>query len=50
MLLLARFLRLCVPSLLRFGVARMEPVPAEIVDKARTRAARGKRLGDLDEG
>ena len=50
MLLLARFLRLCVPSLLRFGVARMEPVPADIVEKARARAARGKRLGDLDEG
>ena len=49
MLLAARFLRLFVPSLLRFGVARMEPVPAEIVEQARARAAKGKRLGDLDE-
>src|SRR5437870_3434969 len=48
MLLTARFLRLFVPSLLRFGMARMEPVPAEIVEQARARAARGKRLGDLE--
>src|SRR5213594_15936 len=49
-LVMARFLRLFLPSLLRFGIARMEPVPAEIVEKARSRAAKGKRLGDLDEG
>ena len=48
MLLAGRFLRLFLPSLLRFGIARMEPVPAEIVEQARARAASGKRLGDLE--
>ena len=38
------------PSLLRFGMAKSDPVPAEIVDRARARAAKGKRLGDLSEG
>src|SRR5439155_1630527 len=31
MLLVARFLRLFVPSLLRFGMAKTDPVPAEVV-------------------
>ena len=49
-LVMARFLRLFFPSVLRYGIARMEPVPGEIVDRARARAGRGKRLGELDEG
>jgi len=47
MLLVARFLRLFVPSLLRFGMAKTDPVPAEVVERARARAQKGKRLGDL---
>ena len=50
MLLMARFLRLFLPSLLRFGLAKSDPVPAEVVERARARALRGKRLGDLSEG
>jgi short-subunit dehydrogenase len=46
-LVTARILRLLVPSVLRLGMARMEPVPAEVVDRARARARLGKRLGDL---
>src|SRR5437660_9440534 len=49
MLLVARFLRLFVPSLLRFGMAKTDPVPAEVVERARARAQQGKRLGDLSE-
>ena len=49
-LLAARLLRLFAPVLLRMGMRRMDPVPAEIVSKARERAERGKRLGDLGEG
>jgi short-subunit dehydrogenase len=48
-LLTARFLRLFLPRLLRAGMARMDPVPGEIVEKARARALRGRRLGDLRE-
>jgi short-subunit dehydrogenase len=47
MLSTARFLRLFLPALLRFGMAKADPVPAEIVSKARARAAQGKRLGDV---
>jgi len=50
MLLTARFLRLFLPPLLRFGMAKTDPVPAEVVEKARARALKGKRLGDLSEG
>ena len=50
MLVTARFLRLALPSLLRFGMAKSDPVPPEVVEKARARAAKGKRLGDLSEG
>jgi len=50
MLLTARALRLFFPGLLRFGMAKSDPVPAEIVERARARAAKGKRLGDLSEG
>jgi short-subunit dehydrogenase len=50
MLATARLLRLVFPSLLRFGMARADPVPPEVVERARARARRGKRLGDLSEG
>ena len=50
MLVTARLLRLLAPPLLRFGMAKSDPVPAEIVEKARARSRRGKRLGDLTEG
>ena len=49
MLLTARFLRLFFPSLLRLGMAKTDPVPPEIVDQAKARARKGKRLGDLSE-
>src|SRR5207247_10276475 len=35
MLLMARFLRLFVPSLLRFGMAKTDPVPAAGVERPR---------------
>jgi len=47
MLITARVLRLFFPSLLRFGMAKTDPVPSEVIDKARARAHAGKRLGDL---
>jgi short-subunit dehydrogenase len=50
MLVTARFLRLFLPSLLRFGMARSDPVPPEIVARARARAAQGKRLGNPGDG
>jgi short-subunit dehydrogenase len=46
-LMAARFLRLFLPSVLRFGMSKHEPVPAEVVERARTRAAAGKRLGEV---
>ncbi|MFI5365160.1 MAG: SDR family NAD(P)-dependent oxidoreductase [Candidatus Binatia bacterium] len=49
MLLTARFLRLVFPSLLRFGMAKTDPVPPAIVEAARARARAGKRLGDMGE-
>ncbi len=49
MLMTARGLRLLFPGVLRFGMAKSDPVPAEIVEKARARALKGKRLGDLSE-
>jgi hypothetical protein len=45
----ARFLRLVAPAILRKGMAQHEPVPADVVAKARARAAKGKRLGDLSD-
>jgi len=48
-LVTARFLRLVLPSVLRMGMARMEPVPRDVVDRARARARLGKRLGDLSD-
>ena len=49
-LMSARALRLVAPAVLRMGMNRMEPVPPEVVDRARERARRGKRNGDLSEG
>jgi short-subunit dehydrogenase len=40
-LIAARWLRLLAPSLLRRGMARMDPVPAEVIDRARARAQEG---------
>jgi short-subunit dehydrogenase len=49
LLLTARALRLCLPAILRRGMAATEAVPPEIVERARQRAAQGRRLGDIDE-
>ncbi len=46
----ARWLRLAAPALLRSGMRRLDPVPPEVVERARERARRGRRLGDLSEG
>jgi short-subunit dehydrogenase len=46
-LVTARFLRLVFPSVLRYGMAKSDPVPREVVERARARAGKGKRLGDL---
>jgi short-subunit dehydrogenase len=46
-LMLARLLRFAFPGLLRLGLSRMDPVPDEVIERARERARRGKRLGDL---
>jgi len=45
----ARCLRFAAPALLRFGMRRMDPVPPAVIERARERARRGKRLGDLSE-
>jgi hypothetical protein len=44
----ARVLRRVWPWMLRAGMRRMDPVPAEVVERARERARRGWRLGRLD--
>ncbi|MCX8072747.1 MAG: SDR family NAD(P)-dependent oxidoreductase [Candidatus Binatia bacterium] len=49
MLLTARLLRLALPSVLRWGMQRTDPVPQEVLGRARQRAAAGKRLGDIDD-
>jgi short-subunit dehydrogenase len=46
----ARWLRLAAPALLRIGMRRMDPVPPHVIERARGRALRGRRLGDLSEG
>ena len=46
MLLTARFLRLFLPGVLRYGMRRAEPVPPELLSQARARAQAGKRLGE----
>jgi short-subunit dehydrogenase len=49
-LILARFLRAYFPSLLRFGMRRMDPVHRDVIERARARAERGLKLGDIDVG
>jgi len=49
MLVTARLLRLFFPSLLRYGMAKTDPVPADVIERARARAHAGKRLGDLSD-
>ena len=49
MLVTARLLRLLLPGVLRLGMAKSDPVPADVVEKARARARSGKRLGDTGE-
>jgi short-subunit dehydrogenase len=48
-LMLARALRLLLPAALRAGMARVDPVPPEVLARARARAEKGKRIGDLSE-
>jgi short-subunit dehydrogenase len=45
-LIAARLLRLLAPAVLRFGMTKAEPVPPEVVQRARERARQGKRLGE----
>jgi short-subunit dehydrogenase len=47
-LLSARLLRSLAPSLLLVGLRRFDPVPEAVIDAARERARRGRRLGELD--
>lgn len=49
MLLTARLLRLLAPGVLRMGMAKTEPVPYDVIERARSRAEAGKRLGDVSE-
>ena len=49
MLITARLLRLLAPGVLRLGMAKSDPVPYDVIEKARARAQAGKRLGDLSE-
>jgi short-subunit dehydrogenase len=49
MLITARLLRLVAPGVLRLGMAKTEPVPYEVIEKARGRAQAGKKLGDVSE-
>jgi short-subunit dehydrogenase len=49
-LIAANVLRTLFPSVLRFGMRKTDPIPPEVIDKARARAVKGKRIGDLSEG
>jgi short-subunit dehydrogenase len=49
-LLVARFLRLACPWVLRTSMRRWDPVPPAVIEKARARALAGRRLGDMAEG
>jgi short-subunit dehydrogenase len=49
MLLTARCLRLFFPALLRFGMAKTDPVAREVIEAARARAREGRRLGDMGD-
>jgi short-subunit dehydrogenase len=44
----ARLLRRLAPGLLLAGMRRYDPVPASVLDAARERARRGRRLGELE--
>jgi short-subunit dehydrogenase len=44
-LAVARLLRFAFPGLLRRGMRRLDPVPGELLERARQRALRGERLG-----
>jgi len=44
-LVLARFLRVVLPSVVRYGVARTDPIDPGSIECARERARRGLRLG-----
>jgi len=44
----ARALRRLWPAMLRAGMRRMDPVPSDVVERARERARQGWRLGKLD--
>jgi len=45
----ARLLRSLAPSLLVRAVRRMDPVRPEVIERARARARRGRRLGDVED-
>ncbi len=49
MLVTARALRLFLPAVLRMGMAKTDPVPANVIERARARAREGKRLGDMGD-
>lgn len=44
----ARLLRRLAPGLLLAGMRRFDPVPSSVLDAARERARRGRRLGELE--
>ncbi len=48
MLMTARFLRLVLPGVLRWGMQKADPVDPGVVERARERALRGKKLGEAD--
>jgi short-subunit dehydrogenase len=47
-LVAARWLRRLAPALLLAGMRRMDPVPELVIEAARERSRRGRRLGELD--
>jgi short-subunit dehydrogenase len=49
MLLTASLLRLLFPGVLRAGMRWHDPVPPDVVERARGRARKGLRLGDRSE-
>ncbi len=49
-LLTARFLHTFLPSFLHHAMSRTDPVPEDVVIRARKRAERGLRLGDVPDG
>jgi short-subunit dehydrogenase len=47
-LVAARVMRLLTPGALRRGMAWMEPVPEDLLERARERSRRGRKLGEVD--